>query len=143
MSFTAKVWEWDSYNEQEKLEKLYQLGFALVFLSTDATQQKQHVNDCPFCYVWYEHCVHVIEFINVMGEFTAPPLMEKLRALEQRFNGLAADEMQCHNLAIFDTPSWQQLRQQSAELLSLLEWDLLVRFYNELDTFKRSASHND
>ncbi|MFM2476224.1 hypothetical protein [Celerinatantimonas sp. MCCC 1A17872] len=143
MSFTAKVWEWDCYDEREKLEKLYRLGFALVFLSTDAAEQKQQVDDCPFCYVWYEHCIHVIEFINVMGEFTEPLLMAKLRALEQSFNGLTADEMLCHTLVIFDTPGWQQIRQQSAELLSLLEWNLLAQYYGELDTFKNCASHND
>lgn len=143
MSFTAKVWEWDCYDEHERLEKLYQMGFALVFLSAKATHQKQHVNDCPFCYVWYEHCIHVVEFINVMGEFTEPPLMAKLRELEQSFQALTADEVQCHNLAIFDSAGWQQIRQQSTKQLPLLEWDLLAQYYGELDTFKRSASHND
>ena len=134
MSFTEKIWEWDSLEESEKLRCLYSFGDALEFLSSSASKQIANLpGGCPSCEVWSTYGLRVDDFVNLLSAESEEDVRIVAKKLLEAFDLLTEEEAKCWDENVLTLEGWDKIRSLSSETLSKIEWDLLNTFRKDLN----------
>jgi hypothetical protein len=134
-----ELWTWYACDEFRPVLQVCELSKALEFLSRTAQEQSTTIPYCPACETWSEMMLPIRDFLDKFSENLEHTVREKLERLWERCNSLDGAAFRCDDFNMFDSPQWQPIRTEAADLLQAIGWEILVEHIDELMLVSRKA----